>query len=95
MAATPVLSSPKWLVFDPAPYSDPAVEMAEFARRRYTWHTSRTQTLEDWTAAWQLIVVAGGPMSAGIRQQKALYDVGGVSEDTTYLGRDVLGLAER
>jgi hypothetical protein len=60
----------KWLVFDPAPCSEPAVEMAGFARRRYTWHTLRAQTLEDWTAAWQLIVVAGGPMSVGIRHQE-------------------------
>jgi hypothetical protein len=56
--------------FAPVPYSDPAVEMAGFARCRYAWHSSRAQTLEDWTAAWQLIVVAGGPMSVGIRQQK-------------------------
>ena len=28
------------------------------------------------------VVVAGGPMSVGIRQQEALYDVGVVSEDT-------------
>ena len=66
-----------------AAYSDPAVEMAGFSRRRYTGHRSRAQTLEDWTAAWQLIVVAGGPHFGGDSIAEALYDVGVVSEDTT------------
>jgi hypothetical protein len=40
--------------------------MAGFARRRYTLHRTRAQTLEDWTAAWQLIVVAGGRVESYI-----------------------------